>query len=362
MINARFQLQRPGFELQVELNLPSSGITVLLGPSGSGKTTLLRCMAGLEPGARGELRVGQEVWQDDAVKPPVCLPTWRRSLGYVFQEASLFEHLTVQGNLKFGLKRAQRQYSHAEQTSGTSVMAEAVKILGIGHLLDRSVLTLSGGERQRVAIARALVTQPRLLLLDEPLAAVDETQREELMGWLERLRDESALPMVYVTHAMNEATRLADTLVLMSQGRVRRVGPVAEVLGQEGETLLNAWVVGKDPRWHLMTLAFSGGELVLPDSGLSEGSRTRARILARDVSLSRHRPQDSSIQNSWLCVILGLEPGTHPAQVLVQLRLGDQPLQASITARAWEQLQLKPGDSVWALVKAVSLVGGSISN
>ncbi len=350
MIELSFQLQRPGFELQVELSLPTTGVTVLLGPSGSGKTTLLRCMAGLEPEAKGRLRVGASVWQDDLAQAPLSLPTWRRPLGYVFQEASLFEHLTVQGNLNFGLKRAQT-------ASSRETLNQAIETLGIGHLLQRSVLTLSGGERQRVAMARALATRPEVLLLDEPLAALDEARREELLGWLERLRDEWTLPMVYVTHSMAEATRLANTLVLMSQGRVRRAGPVAEVLQQEGETLLSTQVLSKDPVWHLMTLGFAGGELVLPDSGLPLGSRTRVRVLARDVSLSRQPLADTSIQNSWPCVVLGSSAGPHPAQKQIQLKLGGVVLQANITARASDRLQLKPGEVVWAWVKAVSLLG-----
>jgi molybdate transport system ATP-binding protein len=347
--------------LDVALQLPQRGVTVVVGPSGSGKTTLLRCLAGLEPAARGRLRVGQAVWQDDAVRPACFLPTWRRPLGYVFQEASLFEHLSVRGNLNFGLQRAQRQ-TQRSAWAGNKTLAQAVDILGIGHLLDRPVSTLSGGERQRVAMARALATQPQLMLMDEPLAALDEARREELLGWLERLRNEGDCPMVYVTHSMAEATRLADTLVLMSQGTVRRAGPVAEVLGQEGETLLNAQVLSKDPAWHLMTLGFAGGELVLPDAGLPVGSQTRVRVLARDVSLNRQPPQSSSIQNSWPCVVRGWAPGPHPAQVLVQLQLaGGTLLQANITARALDQLQLQPDDSVWACVKAVSWVGGAMS-
>jgi molybdate transport system ATP-binding protein len=355
MIDLHFELQRPDFDFQVELSLPASGVTVVLGPSGSGKSTLMRCLAGLERQARGRLVVGSETWQDNTPqqKRPVFLPPWQRAIGYVFQEASLFEHLSVQGNLNFGLKRTR------QPAAGLAALSQAIDILGIGPLLKRSVQTLSGGERQRVAIARALATRPQLLLLDEPLAALDESRREELLGWLERLRDEWTLPMVYVTHSLVEATRLAATLVLMSQGKVRCAGPIEEVLQHEGETLLNAQVLSKDPAWHLMTLGFQGGELVLPDSGLPLGSSTRVRILARDVSLSRGAPQDSSIQNYWPCVVSGWSAGAHPAQVQVRLQLGEQTLQAHITARALDQLQLKPGESVWALVKAVSLVGGS---
>ncbi len=221
------RLPRPAFTLDVSLSLPASGITVLFGASGSGKTTLLRCVAGLERAQQGLVQIGNEVWQDDA--SGIFLPTWRRSLGYVFQEASLFEHLPVRANLQFGLKRT---------LAPAAALDAAIELLGISQLLARMPAQLSGGERQRVAIARALATQPKMLLLDEPLAALDAERKQEILPWLERLRDELQTPMLYVTHSADELTRLADHLVVLAEGRVTIEGPAAEALSSlEGPVL-----------------------------------------------------------------------------------------------------------------------------
>jgi molybdate transport system ATP-binding protein len=203
------QLHRSGFSLNVSLELPASGVTAILGPSGCGKTTLLRCIAGLEQAATGVVQVNDEVWQDSAQK--IFIPTWKRSIGYVFQEASLFDHLKVRANLEYGLRRTK---------ADSRLLEEAIHLLGIAHLLGRTPSALSGGERQRVAIARALATAPRLLLLDEPLAALDEARKGEVLPWLDRLRKQSGVPMLYVTHARSEALRLADTVVMMRAGAV----------------------------------------------------------------------------------------------------------------------------------------------
>ena len=205
----------------MDLHLPGSGITVLFGASGSGKTSVLRCVAGLERAHPGLVVVDGEVWQDDTAQ--VFLPTHQRALGYVFQESSLFAHLDVLGNLRYGLKRARS--AQAEATLQT-----AIELLGIGRLLQRRPGQLSGGERQRVAIARALATSPRLLLLDEPMAALDLARRQEIMPWLERLRDELHIPMLYVTHSADELARLADHLVVLEGGQVKAAGPVDQVL------------------------------------------------------------------------------------------------------------------------------------
>ena len=215
MIEARLQLQRRDFRLDVDLQLPGHGVTALFGPSGCGKTTLLRLLAGLER-AQGRVAVGDDVWQDGAH----FVPPHQRPLGYVIQEAALFPHLDVQANLAYGARRSATPLA----------LAPVIELLGIGHLMARRVTTLSGGERQRVAIARALATGPRLLLMDEPLAALDAARKAEILPYLERLQRELALPIVYVTHAMDEVTRLADHLVLLDAGRVMAAGPLAELL------------------------------------------------------------------------------------------------------------------------------------
>jgi molybdate transport system ATP-binding protein len=351
----RLTLDRPDFSLQVDLALPANGITVLFGPSGSGKTTVLRCVAGLERAKEALVRIGGETWQDEA--RGLFLPTWQRPLGYVFQEASLFDHLDVRGNLAYGRKRVRGQ--------GAIALDAAVEMLGIGHLLARRPHQLSGGERQRVAIARALAAQPRILLLDEPLAALDHARRQEILPWLERLRDELHIPMLYVTHAAAEVARLADTLVVLDQGRVVAAGPVAAtladagvpvVLGEDAGALLEATVAERDGTWHLARVAFPGGALWLRDTGAEVGKRVRVRVLARDVSIARQLPEESSIQNLLPCTVQAVAADAHPSQVLVRLACGESALLARITARAAHALELHHGQAVWAQVKSAALV------
>lgn len=355
-LQIRLRLPRSGFELAADLQLPGQGISVLFGPSGSGKTSLLRCVAGLERAQAARIVVGGEVWQDDHAG--IWLPTHRRPLGYVFQEASLFDHLDVLGNLQYGQRRVRSGQARA-------TLDAAVELLGIGHLLQRRPGTLSGGERQRVAIARALATEPRVLLLDEPLAALDPARRQEVLPWLERLRDELAMPMLYVTHSVDELARLADHLVVLEQGRVRASGPAAALMtaidppvfdGEHAASLLQGKVVAIDAPWHLMQVAMPGGRLWLRDSGLPVGTAVRLRVLARDVSLTLAEPQGTSIQNHLPCTLGEVADDAHPSQCLVQLRCGPSLLLARVTRRALQQLDLKPGDAVWAQVKSVALV------
>ena len=355
-IQVRLTLPRAEFTLSVDLAITGRGITVLFGPSGSGKTSVLRCVAGLERAHKGLVRIRSEVWQDDSAD--VFLPTWRRPVGYVFQEASLFEHLDVQGNLEYGLRRS----SGANKQENLN---QAIDLLGIRPLLRRPVAHLSGGERQRVAITRALASGPRLLLLDEPLAALDQARRQEIFPWLERMRDELKIPMLYVTHSSDELARLADHLVVLERGRVKSAGPVAEVLaainapvvvGDDAGALLRAKVVQRDRAWHLACVEFAGGRLWLRDDGLSIGQSARLRVLARDVSVATEEPQHTSIQNHLTCVIESMAEDSHPSQALLRLRCGESILLARITRRAADALALRPGLQVWAQVKSVALV------
>ena len=362
-LDLHMRLTRPDFSLDVAAQLPARGITVVYGASGCGKTTLLRCVAGLEPLARGRVGLGDAVWQDDA--RGVRVPTHQRPIGYVFQEPSLFAHLDVAGNLAYGLRRSRAAQSVAPAASEQDEMGAAVALLGIEHLLHRRSDQLSGGERQRVAMARALATQPELLLLDEPLSSLDQARREEILPWLEKLRDEVRIPMLYVTHALDEVARLADTLLVMSDGRVTAQGPVAEVmadasvsqrLGDEAATLLAAHVQALDARWHLAQLAFEGGTLWVRDSGLQVGQAVRVRVLARDVSVTLHEATQTSIQNHLPCQVDALLSDGHPSQCLVRLRCGQAHLLARVTARAVHALGLAVGQTVWAQVKSVALV------
>ena len=355
-------LQRPGFTLDVSFALPERGITALFGASGSGKTTVLRCVAGLERAPRATVTVGGQAWQDDA--RGIFVAPWQRAVGYVFQEASLFDHLDVQGNLDYAARRANKR-----DTAGTS-LEETIALLGIGPLLRRRTSALSGGERQRVAIARALASRPRLLLLDEPLASLDHARRQEILPWLERLRDELRMPMLYVTHAVDEVARLAETLVVLREGRVIACGPTTETFaradltfgrGEDAGALLDAQVAAVDARWHLARADFPGGELWLADSGLRVGEHVRVRVLASDVSIALRPPEASSIQNALACMVLAIDGGDHASQCIVRLRCGPGPaegavLLARITARAASDLALAPGQQVWAQVKSAALV------
>ena len=348
----RVVLRREAFTLDVDLRLPARGITGIFGASGSGKTSILRCVAGLEHPRPGFVRIAGATWQDDRI----FVPAWQRRTGYVFQDSALFAHLDVRGNLEFARRR-----------SGTNAPLDAaIELLGIAALLARRPHTLSGGERQRVAIARAIASAPRLLLLDEPLAALDLARRSEILPWLLRLRDELDLPMLYVTHSLDEVARLADTVVLLENGRVAASGAARDVLsridaagmfGDEAGALLEGSVTQRDERWQLEQVAFDGGALWLRDAGLPPGRAVRLRVLARDVSIATVQPHGSSIQNILPAVVESWAPDTHPSQVMVQLRCGGSILLARITARSADSLALAPGQRVWAQVKSVALVG-----
>jgi len=358
MIEARFKLDYPGFTLDVDLDLPSTGITTLFGHSGSGKTTLLRAIAGLEHVPSGRLVVDGEIWQDETT----FLLTHQRPIGYVFQEASLFAHLSVQGNLDYGIKRSKGRQPSAD-FSGFSAI---VDLLGIGHLLDRRPDRLSGGERQRVAIARALLRQPRLLLMDEPLAALDLARKEEILPYLERLHDELAIPIFYVSHAPDEVARLADYIVVMAGGNAIAQGPLVEVLaridlpirlGEDSGVVLDGTVIERDENWQLARIGFAGGAVWVRDSGHALGHHVRVRILARDVSIAREPILATSIINTLPAQVVALAADTHPALMLVQLQVGESMLVARVTRRSACGLELKPGQVVWVQIKAVALIG-----
>jgi molybdate transport system ATP-binding protein len=351
-IDARFNLVRPGFRLDVGLTLPARGVIALFGPSGSGKTTLLRCVAGLERAA-GELQVDGVVWQNAMT----WVPTHLRPIGYVFQEASLFAHLSVLGNLRYGLARSRA-------AAGNS-LDQAIALLGIGALLERQPERLSGGERQRVAIARALAVAPRLLLMDEPLAALDLARKQEILPYLERLHDELAIPILYVSHAADEVARLADHLVVLDTGRALASGPLAQTLarldlpirlGEDAATVLDTEVAAIDARWHLARLDFAGGSLWARDAGLPVGRRVRVRILARDVSLALAPPGPSSIQNLLQGRVDAIADDAHPGSALVRVAVGNATLLARVTQRAVAQLSLAAGLELWVQVKSVALL------
>lgn len=352
-IQARFRLDWSEFKLDVDLDLPGRGVTALFGHSGSGKTTLLRCMAGLERAAAGRLVVNGEIWQDERY----WLPTHKRPLGYVFQEASLFAHLTVMGNLRYG----RRRISNEQRVS----LEQAIELLGIGHLLERKPDRLSGGERSRVAIARALAVSPRILLMDEPLAALDLKRKQEILPYLERLHDALDIPVLYVSHTPDEVARLADHLVVMENGRVLACGPLVDTLtrldlpirlGEDAGAILDATVAEIDNKWHLARIEFAGGSLWARDQGLSIGRRVRVRVLARDVSLASEPPGRSSIQNVLQGRVDAIADDDHPGLALVRVQVGDVMLLSRLTKRAAASLDVVPGQAVWLQLKSVALM------
>ena len=352
-LELRFRIPRGEFTLDVEFSIPSDGVTAIFGPSGCGKTTLLRAVAGLERDPSGLCRIDGETWQEG----DRFLPTHRRSVGYIFQEASLFSHLSVHGNLEYGFRRvpaAERRVS----------LAQAVELLDIGALLRRRTDQLSGGERQRVAIARALVVSPRVLLMDEPLSALDLVRKQGIMPYIESLYDALAIPVLYVSHAPDEVARLADHMVLLKEGRVQADGPIGELLtrldlplafGDDAAALIEAKVDGHDEAFGLTSLRFPGGRITVAKMHQGEGTVVRLRVLARDVSLTLERQVGTSILNIFPARVDQITPEGE-AQMMVRLSAGGTPLLARVTRKSATLLGLSPGKEVYAQVKSVALL------
>lgn len=352
-IEARFQIDRGKFSLDVDLKIPQRGVTALFGPSGCGKTTLLRAIAGLEASQNGYLKVGNEIWQDDQKN----LPPHQRPIGYVFQEPSLFAHLNVQHNLEYGLKRLRGLTAKVS-------LGQAVELLGIGHLLDRKPHQLSGGEQQRVAIARALAVSPSMLLMDEPLAALDMIRKREILPYLESLHQELDIPLLYVSHSREEVARLGDHLVLLEAGRVQAMGTVSELFsrldlalahGPETETVINAVVAGYDEEFELSYLDFPGGRFTVAGKQLPLGSAARLQVLARDVSLTLEHQSKTSILNIFPATVDEMmTEGT--AQITVRIMIGAVAMLVRITRKSAVELNLQPGQAIYAQVKSVALL------
>lgn len=354
-IRAKFQVDRGSFKLDVDLNLPGHGITALFGHSGSGKTTCLRAMAGLERARQAYFAIGDRVWQDE--RRGLFVPTHQRALGMVFQEASLFPHLSVRGNMEFGQKRT------LATKQGFALPAVA-ELLGIAHLLDRTPAELSGGERQRVAIARALLAGPEILLMDEPLAALDLKRKLEILPYLERLHRELAIPIIYVSHAPDEVARLADHLVLLDQGRTVASGRLNDVLSRidlpaafadDAGVVIEATVAAQEAD-DLTRLEFPGGTIFVSRHDEPVGTLLRCRIHARDVSLALVPPTQTSILNCVSAIVVDLAPTDTPGHVMVRLDMAGEPLLARITRRSAERLDIRPGLALRAQIKSVALL------
>lgn len=350
-LQVRLNIPRKDFTINVSLSVTPGQVTSVFGPSGCGKTSLMRAIAGLENSATGQIRMADEVWQSDAYfRPP-----HQRDIGYVFQDASLFPHLNVFDNLQFGLRRQARDKRRVS-------LEQAIELLALSPLLKRSVDTLSGGERQRVAIARAVATSPSVLLFDEPLAAVDIAHKQEILRYIQSLHRELDIPMLYVSHAIDEVARLSDNLVLLEKGQQLASGKTADLLSQlslpfanyeEAAAVLDTTVSGCDEFYGLNQLAFAGGQLQVSHGNLKPGEKVRLRIMARDVSLTLSRHENSSILNIFPAVIESMV-NEGASQKLVRLNAGGQIILSRITAKSADELALQPGMTVFAQVKAIS--------
>ena len=330
-------LRRDNFTLDVDVRIPAKGITGLFGDSGSGKTTLLRCIAGLETSDGGE-----------------SLPVHKRGIGYVFQEPQLFPHLDVRDNIRFGMKRSASPQLDEQQV---------VAMLGLENLLQRRPTQLSGGEAQRVAIAAVLLRSPQLILMDEPLASLDQRRKDELLPYLDRLHDEHSVPIIYVSHDIDEVSRLCDHLLLIDSGKIVASGELHEMLsrldapmlyGRNAGSVIEALPERYDADYDLTRFRFSGGELLVPGHYDVNTPNLRLRIAASDVSLCVTRPQKTTILNILPAEVDDIQP-TGPSTDLVRLAIGDDFLLAQVTRLSVARLDLKKGDQVFAQVKSVTV-------
>ena len=356
LLEAKFQMDFPGFNLDVELNLPARGVTVVFGPSGSGKTTLLRCLAGLERASSGYLKLAGQVWQDEGIFTPVQ----ERKIGLVFQESRLFPHLSIQENLLYGYQRTLTEERKLQ-------LDEVVQVLNLEALLNRRPEKLSGGERQRVAIGRALLTSPKLLLMDEPLASLDMQLKAEIIPFIKRIENEFKTPIVYVTHSMNEVLQLVDTMVVLKSGKVESIGSVEEVfsdvrsrdsIGDEQlGAVLETVVSEHDEEFGLTKLDFMGQVLHVPRQNVSAGQSLRVHIHSKDVSLSTEPPSGmTSVLNILRAKIENvgeLDPKGY--SVDIELDAG-RPILATITRKSLANLNLQPGQPVYAHIKAIKMM------
>jgi molybdate transport system ATP-binding protein len=360
-IHAKFFNVLGNFTLDVDFTAPAKGVTALFGPSGCGKTTVIRCIVGMIRVKDGFYDIDGDVWQ----KPDgTFTPTHKRPLGYVFQEASLFPHLSVRKNLLFGAPKEMPKDRPAND------FGEVIDLLGVRHLLDRAPRNLSGGERQRIGIGRALLTQPKLLLMDEPLSALDRKTKSEILPLIEKLRDHFAAPIFYITHDMTEVERLADQIVLLDKGHLVASGPLTDLqsdpnsplaTSHEAAVSIKGVVESFDEKFGLLNLTIPGGHIIAPSPPAYIGEPRRIRILASDVSLARERPARSSILNILPMRIVRMQ-ALNPYELLAVVALGENDdgarLLSRVTRKFWEELGFAESQSVFAQVKYVALGAG----
>jgi len=353
LIQVSYALRRESFVLDINVSLPLRGITGVFGASGTGKTSLLRCIAGLERPVSGTLIVAGDVWQDNA--SGISRAVHERDIGYVFQEPRLFAHLDVRGNIEYGMRRRERK--------GAPDIDHVIGLLGLEHLLSRRSDELSGGEAQRVAIARALLCAPRFVLMDEPLASLDQARKDEILPFLDRLHADAGVPIIYVSHNIDEVCRLCDHLVVLDDGRVIADGELQSVLvrmdvpllsGEQAGSVIQGQAKYYDDNDDLTRLEFSGGDIWVPGKAKVDGSILRLRIRARDVSLCRMKPEQSTILNIVPAVVEAIKSDQGPS-MLVRLVLGTDRIVARVTRRSIRELDLKEGEEVFAQIKSVAV-------
>ncbi|QQP89261.1 molybdenum ABC transporter ATP-binding protein [Skermanella sp. TT6] len=354
MLDVAIRRRQGTFDLDIRFQAPSRGVTALFGRSGSGKSSVINAIAGLAKPDAGHILLDGTVLFDGARR--IDVPAERRRTGYVFQDSRLFPHMSVQDNLLYGMRRVPREERRI-------ALEPVVDLLGIGGLLKRRPYSLSGGEKQRVAVGRALLAQPRILLMDEPLASLDAERKAEILPYIERLRDELNIPIVFVSHSVDEVVRLATTLVLVADGRVRAAGTVAELSGRldvggtigglEAGAVLDTTVAGHDAATGLTELRFPGGILTVPLLDLRAGQPLRVRIQARDVILALEPPSRISVHNMLEGRIVELGEAAGPSRD-VRIDLGGSFLLARVTRHSVERLGLGVGTPVFALVKSVA--------
>lgn len=351
----RFRLALGEFELEAESEIPARGVTALFGRSGSGKTSLLRCLAGLECPPLGYMSVNGDLWHD--TQQGIFVPPQNRGIGYVFQEGALFPHLRVRENLLFGFNRTPLRQQ-------TERLQRVTDLLGLNSLLRRFTWQLSGGEKQRVAIGRALLNNPRLLLMDEPMASLDRAHKKEIIPYLECLHRSTSIPIVYVTHDPYEMVRIADHLLLLERGRLIAEGALQEVLsrvdlpisrGDDAGAVISARILAHDIPFHLTRVGFGGGELTVSAVDRPVGSDIRVRIQARDVSLALEPPGPTSIMNILPARVCEMQAHGR-GRMVIRLDVGGVPVLARITQKSCQRLGIAPGQTVYAQIKSVALL------
>ena len=345
------QAVRDSFSLNTKTTIPDQGISALYGPSGAGKTTLLRILAGLEPSS-GTIKFGSTVWQDATT----FVPTHQRRIGFVFQGSNLFQHLSVKANLEYAARRVKPEHQRF-------AMDEIIALLDLESYLSRDPKNISGGEKQRVAIARALASSPRLLMLDEPLAALDQSRKDDILPLLKKIGDTLDIPMLYVSHAIDEVARIADHLILINNGNVMAAGAIQELLTSldlplardvAGGATLETIISGYDEQYDLTQVSVANETLRLPGQLGEIGTPLRLLVLAKDVSITTERSANSSILNILPATIDAILTDTS-AQAIVKLNINGAPLLARITHKSVATLALVPGSQVYAQVKTVAL-------